>query len=580
MQSSEIRKRYLDFFACREHAIVPSSSLVPENDPSVLFTTAGMQPLVPYLLGEKHPLGNRITDAQKCVRTQDIEEIGDNTHVTFFEMLGNWSFGDYFKKEAIEMCYEFLTSKEEGLGLDKNRIYVTVFAGNNDAPRDEESKEIWMSLGVPSEKIYYLEDNWWSPGDNGPCGPDTEVFYDVSENGLGDMTHEEFLQADERQDIVEIGNNVLIEYEKKDGVVVGKLEKKNIDFGGGLERQTMVAQGKRNVFDTDLFVPVMEYIKENAKDYDERGARIIADHIRTSVFMVADGVVPSNKDRGYILRRLIRRASVYAQKLGLTTSDLSTIAMMFGEQYKSVYPEVFESTGGENQIIIELRKFQETLLKGFKKFEKGIDPFVLATTYGFPIELTQELAKEKGIVVDREEFNEKMKKHQELSKSGSEQKFKGGLADTSEKTTMFHTATHLMLAGLRKYLGEDVFQAGSNITEERTRFDFTYPQKVEREILDKVEYYVNEVIQKKCKVKVEEMSKQSAKDMGVVGSFWEKYPEIVTVYAVECEDGIVYSRELCGGPHVENTGDIKGKFVIKKQESSSAGVRRVKAVLV
>ena len=588
---------------------MPSASLVPENDPSVLFTTAGMQPLVPYLLGAPHPKGKRLVNVQKCVRTGDIEEIGDNTHATFFEMLGNWSLGDpaspdgiggasYFKEDAIKWSYEFLTSKEEGLGLDPKRLYVTVFEGDDPstplslrtgpsttlrtgAPRDNESAEIWKSLGVPAHRIYYLPatKNWWSPGDNGPCGPDSEMFYDLTEKGLGDMTHEEYLAADERQDVVEIWNDVFMEYEKKDGKVIGKLSQKNVDTGAGLERLAMVLQKKNNVFDTDLFNSIIQYIKEYSKEYKEQSVRIIADHIRTSVFLVADGVFPSNKEQGYILRRLIRRAAIRAQQIGLTPSHLNAIALMYGEQYKDIYPAVFNATGDENQIIIELRKFQKTLIEGLKKFEKGTDPFILATTYGFPIELTEELAREKGIVIDREKFDQEMKMHQNLSRRGAGEKFKGGLADTSEKTVMLHTCTHLMLAGLRKYLGGHVHQAGSNITVERTRFDFTHNEKVPREILDKVEAYVNEAIMKGCAVTIEQMPKADAQARGVEGSFWEKYPDVVNVYMVKAADGTTYSQELCGGPHVENTGVIKGAFKITKEEASSAGVRRIKAVL-
>jgi len=596
MQSSEIRQRFLDFFEKRGHAIIPSASLVPENDPSVLFTTAGMQSLVPYLLGEKHPSGNRLANIQKCVRTQDIDEVGDNTHDTFFEMLGNWSLGDYFKEEAIKFCYEFLTDKEEGLGLDKDKLYITVFAGNDDAPRDEESKKGWMSVGVPENRIYYLEDNWWSPGDNGPCGPDSEVFYDVTDKNLGDLSHDEYIKSEENQDVVEIGNNVFIEYEKKDGKVIGKLAQKSVDFGGGLERQAMAVQGKDNIFDTDLFTPIMEKINTLIKvgprlDYQgqtlmDRGGRIIADHIRTAVFMVADGVVPSNTDRGYILRRLIRRAVRYADMVGIAQGELVRVIDAVTHKYEDVYENIkLQHLKIVDEIEREERKFRLTLEKGMKEFEKlskknisGEDAFVLFSTYGFPLELTLELAQERGVSVDEKGFMEEMKKHQELSRSGAEKKFKGGLADNSEKTTMLHTATHLMLAGLRKYLGDGIHQAGSNITEERTRFDFTYPEKVNKETLDKVEEYVNEAISKKCDVVTMEMKKDEAQKAGVEGSFWEKYPDVVTVYKVQCGDTI-YSQELCGGPHVKNTGDIKGVFKIKKQKASSAGVRRIKAVI-
>ncbi|MEK7556052.1 MAG: alanine--tRNA ligase [Patescibacteria group bacterium] len=598
MTSREIRNRFLSFFERRGHAVIPSASLVPENDPSVLFTTAGMQPLVPYLLGTPHPKGKRLVNVQKCVRTQDIEEVGDNTHDTFFEMLGNWSLGDpaspdgigeggYFKEEAITWSYEFLTSKEEGLGLDPKRLYVTVFEGDENAPRDTESAEIWKSLGIPAHRIYYLpaSKNWWSPGDNGPCGPDSEMFYDLTEKGLGDMTHEEYLAADDRQDVVEIWNDVFMEYEKKDGKVIGKLANKNVDTGAGLERLAMVLQGKRNVFDTDLFSQLMVETKKITEDM--RAERVIADHMRTATMMIADGVTPSNTDRGYILRRLIRRAVVKAGGTLMPEHVSATICAIV-ETYKGVYVNVLENKERiAEEINREIEKFSGSVAKGMKEFEKlaktgvisPVDAFILFSTYGFPIEMTEELAKERGIMVDKTGFETEFKKHQELSRAGAEQKFKGGLSDTGEKTTMLHTSTHLMLAGLRKFLGEHVHQAGSNITTERTRFDFTHPEKVPREILDKVEAYVNEAIGKGCAVVVEQMPKEKAKKTGVEGSFWEKYPDMVNVYAVKSEDGTVYSQELCGGPHVENTRTIKGTFKIIKEEASSAGVRRVKAVL-
>lgn len=587
MTSKEIRSRFLEFFRKRGHAIIPSASLVPENDPSVLFTTAGMQPLVPYLLGAPHPAGKRLVNVQKCVRTQDIEEVGDNTHDTFFEMLGNWSLGDYFKEDAIKWSYEFLTSKGEGLGLDPKRLYVTVFEGNENASRDEESANIWKSLGVPANRIYYLpaSKNWWSPGDNGPCGPDSEMFYDLTEKGLGDMTLEEYKAADERQDIVEIWNDVFMEYEKRDGKVVGKLANKNVDTGAGLERLCMVLQEKRNVFDTDLFSGLMAVTKTLTEDI--RAQRIIADHIRTSVMMIGDNVAPSNTDRGYILRRLIRLAIVKAGGK-LTPENVLALVSAVSKTYDGVYDDVLTNKDKIAETInSEVEKFSGTLLRGMKEFSKipiggvvsGAQASTLFTTYGFPFEMINEIAKEKNIFVDEAGFREEMKKHQELSRVGAEQKFKGGLADTSEKTIMLHTSTHLMLAGLRKCLGEHVHQAGSNITVERTRFDFTHPEKVPREILDKVETYVNEAIEKGAAVSIEQMPKTEARAAGVEGSFWEKYPDIVNVYVVKDTNGTIYSRELCGGPHVENTKAIKGKFKIIKEEASSAGVRRIKAVL-
>ncbi|MEK7178727.1 MAG: alanine--tRNA ligase, partial [Patescibacteria group bacterium] len=534
MRSEEIRKRFLEFFKKRGHAIIPSAPLVPENDPSVLFTTAGMQPLVPYLLGEKHPAGDTLANVQKCVRTQDIEEVGDKTHDTFFEMLGNWSLGSYFKKEAIRWSYEFLTSKEEGLGLAPERLYVTVFGGNKDAPKDTESFEIWKSIGVPENHIFFMEGelaekNWWGPGSDGPCGPDTEMFYDVV-GGLSFKSLDEFLAADANQEIVEIWNDVFMEYEKRDGKVIGKLKQKNVDTGAGLERLAMVMQGKDNIFDTDLFSGLMKEISEMASSDSIRAKRIIADHIRTAVFIIGDGVVPSNTDRGYILRRLLRRAVRYSDVLGIKKEFLPALASEVVQKYREVYPNLLrKSEEIQQEIAKEEEKFRRTLAKGEKEFEKfsrvgisGADAFMLFSTYGFPIEMTTEMAEEKGIAVDVLGFAEEMKKHQELSRIGAEKKFKGGLADTGEETTRLHTATHLMLAGLRKYLGDHVHQAGSNITTERTRFDFTHPEKVSREILDKVEAYVNEAAAKRCNIIVRQVPKEQAKKEGVEGSFWVK----------------------------------------------------------
>lgn len=588
MNSRDIRTIFLTFFEKRGHAIVPSASLVPENDPSVLFTTAGMQPLVPYLLGESHPKGQRIANVQKCVRTGDIEEVGDKTHDTFFEMLGNWSLGDYFKDDAIAWSYELLTSKEEGFGLDPERLYITVFAGNADAPRDEEAAAVWKKLGVPEHRIYYLEDNWWSPGENGPCGPDSEMFYDITPEGLGGLSHEEFVAADDAQKVVEIWNDVFMEYEKKDGKVIGKLSQKNVDTGAGLERLAMVLQGTDNIFDTDLFAPIAASIREKAEKEDERAMRIVTDHIRTAVFLIEAGVRPSNTDRGYILRRLLRRAVRYGDVLGLEHGALTDISEAVVTLYKDVYPELADvrDTIAE-EIGKEEEKFRATLAQGMKEFEKimersekeisGTDAFVLFSTYGFPFDMTVELAEERSLSVDEKGFTKEMDEHKVSSRTASEGKFKGGLGGDSEKTRALHTATHLLLAALRKELGADVHQAGSNITEERLRFDFTHPEKVERDVLDRVEAFVNDVISRDVEVCVEEMPKEKAKESGVEGSFWEKYPDTVKVYSI-ADDDAVYSRELCGGPHVERTGGM-GTFRIKKEESSSAGVRRIKAVL-
>ncbi len=599
MDSSEIRSRFLKFFENRGHKIVPSASLVPENDPSVLFNTAGMQPLVPYLLGQDHPMGKRIADIQKCVRTGDLEDIGDNRHFSFFEMMGNWSLGDYFKDEAIKWSYEFLTSKEEGLGLDKNRLYFTIFEGNADAPYDEESKKIWMSLGIPENRIYALpaEDNWWSPGDNGPCGPCSEMFYDMSGN-VGDLSREEFLQAVKDERVIEIWNDVFMEYEKKNGKVIGKLKQKNVDTGAGLERITAVMQGKQTAYETDLFqeffikmeeifpsskieTPVDE-IKE-LKNLKIKTRRIIADHIRASVMMINEKVLPGNKGRGYILRRLIRRTLV-SSRIFTTSLDRNRLAELSGvivDKYKNVYSEL----GVNKQNIFEVLQqecsdFNETLIHGLKEFEKGTDPFVLATTYGFPIELTQELAKEKGKTIDLEDFHKKMAEHQKLSQTASAGMFKGGLANHNEKTVRLHTAHHLLLAGLQAVVGKEVKQRGSNITEERLRIDFLCDHKLTDEEKQKVEAWVNDKISQGLPVTRTEMPLAEAQRLGAEMEFGAKYPDMVSVYFIGGNGNVenAISKEFCGGPHVQNTKEL-GQFKILKEEAVSAGVRRIKAVL-
>lgn len=601
MSGNEIRKRFLAFFEKRGHTIIPSAPLVPENDPTVLFNTAGMQPLVPYLMGHPHPTGSkRLADAQKCVRTNDIEEVGDNTHLTFFEMLGNWSLGDYFKKEAITWSYEFITSIEEGLGLDPQRLYVTVFAGDAQVARDEESAQIWRDMfaeqGISGERIYFLgaDANWWpavkkdTDAWTGPTGPCTEMFYDVTGTLTNGLTLEEFKAADDRQAVVEIWNDVFMDQEKRAGVIVAPLTSKNVDTGSGLERVTAVVQGKQNVFETDLFTPILEVIDAHTTTPDARARRIIADHIRTATFLIADGVTPSNTDQGYILRRLIRRAVRYSDALGIPVGSLASfvapVVATFGEHYKNLIEKTDHIV---HTITHEEEQFRKTLDKGIKHFEKlpagnisGHEAYILFTTYGFPIEFTEELAQARGVSVDRDAFDAEMKQHQELSRKGAEQKFKGGLADHSDKVVQYHTATHLMLAGLRRELGKGIHQAGSNITAERLRFDFTHPDKVEREVLEKVERFVNDAIKTGATVTTEVLAKDVAhNDATIEGSFWEKYPDQVTVYTITGPDGTIYSRELCGGPHVANTTDIKGVFKITKEESSSAGVRRVKAVL-
>lgn len=581
MKSEEVRKRFLVFFEKRGHAVIPSASLVPENDPSVLFTTAGMQPLVPYLLGQKHPAGVRLVNVQKCVRTQDIDEVGDNTHDTFFEMLGNWSLGDYFKEEAIRWSYEFLTSKEEGLGLEPKRLYVTVFAGDENAPRDEESARIWKSLGVPNHRIYYLgaDKNWWSPGDNGPCGPDTEMYYDVTDEGVGDLSLEEFKTADDAQRVVEIWNDVFMEYEKKDGKVIGKLAKKNVDTGAGLERMAMVLQGKKNIFDTDLLVSIMEKIVGT----DLRARRIVADHIRTAVMILADGVMPSNTDRGYVLRRLLRRAVRFADQLGMPAGSLGDVAAPVFDIYDGVYPVREKHTGIRTEILKEEEKFRQTLAKGLRIFEKmpavsGSDAFMLFSTYGFPLELTLELAKERGMAVDVEEFKREFAKHQELSRAGAGEKFKGGLADHLPETIRLHTAHHLLLAALQKVLGSGVHQRGSNITAMRLRIDFSFERKMTDQEKKRVEDMVNGWIAEKLAVVRRDMPKAEAEKLGAEMEFGATYGDVVSVYVVERSDGTRVSAEFCGGPHVANTGEL-GHFSIQKEEAVAAGIRRIKGTL-
>ncbi len=586
MHTNELREKYLEFFRSKDHAVIPSAPLIPENDPSVLFNTAGMQPLVPYLLGKPHPMGKRIVDVQKCVRTGDIDDVGDDTHLTFFEMLGNWSLGDYFKRESIQWSWEFLTDTK-WLGLSPNMLSVTVFEGDQNAPRDDESAEIWRTLGVPEERIAYLpaEDNWWAAGPTGPCGPDTEIFYWV---GTGEPQGN---KGSHPKEWMEIWNNVFMQYNRVDANTLEKLPAPCVDTGMGLERTIVTLNGLKNVYETDAFAPALEKVRTLVGEgYLERSARIVADHVRAAVHMIADGALPKNVDQGYILRRLIRRAIREFHRMGYKQTALAEIAGIFIDQFSTVYASVGENTNKIlDTLVAEEKKFQQTLEKGLREAEKrmatgvltGKDAFELFSTYGFPLEMTEEIAVERGVSVNREEFQQEFKQHQDLSRTASAGKFKGGLADHSAKVTAYHTATHLMLAALRQELGKDVHQAGSNITEERTRFDFTYPEKVPRETLDRVEAYVNTAIAAGATVTTTVMDKDAAKAAGVEGSFWEKYPEKVTVYQVKGPDGTVYSQELCGGPHVATTADIAafGRFRIAKEEASSAGVRRVKAVL-
>ena len=568
MTSREIRNKFLEFFKSKGHAVLPSASLIPVGDSSVLFTTAGMQPLVPYLLGAAHPAGTRLVSAQKCVRTGDIDDIGDNRHLTFFEMLGNWSRGDYFKDESIAWSYEFLTDKNVGLGLDPSRLYVTCFEGDESAPRDEESKTIWMKAGIPEARIYFLgkEDNWWGPGDNGPCGPDTEIFYDVS-GSCGELSHGEFLAAQKSEKVIEIWNNVFMEYESRNGKVIGKLAQKNVDTGMGLERITAVMNGFDNVYDTDLF--------NGEKNKEER---IVADHVKAALFLISDGVVPGNTGQGYIVRRLIRRAVRFSKEPLAGKIDA----------IKKLYAGIYE-LDDRGEIEKEEAKFRTTLEKGMKEFDAGTDPFTLFTTYGFPIELTEELAREKGILIDRAAFEAKMTEHQKLSQTSSAGMFKGGLANHNEATIKLHTAHHLLLAALQQVLGPEVKQRGSNITEERLRIDFAFDRKMTDEEKKKVEDIVNDAIAKDFKVIKREMSKTDAEKLGAQMEFGAKYGDTVSVYFIENENGEAFSKEFCGGPHVEQTGALaslrdpegnpKGNFKIQKEEASSAGVRRIKGIL-
>ena len=647
--SAQLREMFQKFMESKGHHRIQSASVIPENDPTVLFTTAGMHPLVPYLMGTPHPAGTRLTDVQKCIRTGDIDDVGDPSHLTFFEMLGNWSLGDYFKKEAISWSWEFLTSPEY-LGLDKDKLAFTVFEGDEDCPRDVESHDLWRSMGVAEDHIFYLpkEHNWWGPaGITGPCGPDTEMFIIVKEPCGPDCS-----PACKCGAYLEIWNDVFMQYNKQQDGSFLPLVKKNVDTGMGLERTICVLNGKKSVYETDLFERILGRIEElsgkkyQANDEHSKAFRIIADHMRTSTFILGDdrGVSPSNTDQGYILRRLIRRAVRYGMQLGMPEGFTAEVAQVIIDQYKDVYPELTRNSAFVlEQLKLEEARFARTLKQGEKEFDKvynnalntkalldsilaagdkaafarelaqqkklrpspdmmpiidaanagdeaalvaalqarmatldtldGRSAFKLYDTYGFPIEMTRELAAEKGLKVDEEDFAERFKKHQELSHQGADQKFKGGLADHSEETAKLHTATHLLHAALRKVLGDEVAQKGSNITAERLRFDFSFGRKVTKEELDEVEKLVNEAIAAKAPVVCEEMTVPEAKEKGAIGLFESKYGEKVRTYKMG-----EYSFEICGGPHAENTGDL-GSFKILKEESSSAGVRRIKAVI-
>ena len=558
MTTKELKEKYLKFFEEKGHKVIPNACLIPEIDSMVLFTTAGMHPLIPYLLGQRHPAGDKLVNSQKCIRTSDIEKVGNDIHLTFFEMLGNWGLGSYWKQEAIKWSWEFLTSKE-WLGLDKDKISVSCFAGDpgsggagKDVPKDTESARIWESVGIPKSRIKFLgrEENWWGPaGKTGPCGPCTEMFY----NG------------------VEIWNDVFMEYNLT-AQGYEPLKQKNVDTGMGVERTVAVLNNKKSVYDIEPLKSIVSKVKELGNKEDVKAERIIADHLRAACFILDEEVVPSNLERGYVLRRLIRRAIRYAKKIGIEQAFTHKIA------------EVIEGVDNKDfvieQLVQEEERFSKTLEKGLREFEKGTDPFILFTTYGFPIEMTEELAKEKGIKIDKKKFEKEFEKHQKLSRTATAGKFKSGLADHSEEVTKLHTTAHLLLSALRKVLGEHVSQKGSNITRERLRLDFSHSEKLTDEQLKKIEDLVNEQIKKNLLISCCETSLDEAKKMGAMGVFETKYGDKVKVYSIgpSTGSGQAFSCEVCAGPHVKSTGQL-GNFRIKKQESSSAGVRRIKAVL-
>ncbi len=585
LSTDQLRQAYLDFFRSKGHAVIPGAPLVPENDPTVLFTTAGMHPLVPYLMGETHPAGRRLTDVQRCVRTGDIDEVGDASHLTMFEMLGNWSLGDYFKEGAIEMSFEFLTKV---LGIPVHMLAVTCFEGDKDAPRDDESAAIWMKLGIPKERIGFLPKakNWWGPaGQTGPCGPDTEMFYWV---GDGEPTGN---PATHDAEWLEIWNDVFMQYNKNADGTFTPLKQQNVDTGMGLERVAKVLQGVASVYDTDRMGPIVGVIREKRKEKSDspeevRHVRIIADHLKAATFMVMDGVKPSNVDQGYVLRRIIRRAIRSALRLGIEADGVFSagIALEVINQYAGAYPMLRSK---EEEIADTLRKeelqFGRTLKEGMKHFERtaekasgridGQSAFHLYDTYGFPIELTREMAQERGMSIDEDGFKKAFEEHQNKSRAGAEQKFKGGLADHSAETTKLHTATHLLNAALKQVLGPDVQQKGSNITAERLRFDFNYAEKMTPEQIKKVEDLVNEAIKADAPISYHLTTVEGAKEEGAIGVFDSRYGSEVKVYVMGR-----FSKEICGGPHVARTGML-GSFKIQKEESSSAGVRRIKAVV-
>jgi len=639
--STELRLKYLDFFKSKGHAIIQSASLIPENDPTVLFTTAGMHPLVPYLLGEKHPQGKRLCNVQKCIRTGDIDDVGDSWHLSFFEMMGNWSLGDYFKKEAIQMSFEFLTNKNY-LAIPKEKLSVTAFIGDKDCPKDTEAASTWESLGMPKNRIHFLpkEDNWWGPaGETGPCGPDTEMFYHVLD--VQEKNTEEFVKLNKSGKFCEIWNDVLMQYTKNKEGKYEESKQKNIDTGMGVERTVAVLNGFDNAYEVDTIKPIFNKVlslsgkkENNLTQIEIRSARIITDHLRTSVMILGDdkGLTPSNVDQGYVLRKFIRRSIRHTRLMGIKEDFCKSVAEIAVSVMGKVYPEVEKN---KEFIFAELKKEEEkfkiALDKGMivaeKLFEKkkaidekkflsvmqspekrsffvsylegkfeesnnykitkteldfalvnGKEAFDLFQSYGFPLEIIDEIATEARLIVDHIGFRKELESHQELSRKGAEQKFKGGLADASEATTKLHTAAHLTLSALKEIVNPNIEQKGANITAERLRFDFNLDRKLTEEEIKKIEEWVNNVIAQNCEVKMDILSLDEAKNAGAHGTFTAKYGEQVKVYTVKDSNGKIYSKEICGGPHVQNTHNI-GHYKIIKEESSSAGVRRIKAVL-
>lgn len=591
LTAKQLREMWINFYKEKGHVLIDGASLVPENDPSVLFTTAGMHPLVPYLLGEKHPCGRRLVDIQKCIRTGDIEDVGDDYHCTFFEMMGNWSLGDYFKKEKIAWSYEFLTSPKY-LDIPKEDLVVTVFAGDETAPRDEESYNAWRSCGLPESKIFFLpkKNNWWILASGvGPCGPDSEMFIDTKKP----KCCPECSPACDCGKYIEIGNDVFMEYIKtsKDGPIKQNPQK-NVDTGFGFDRLLYISNNLESVYDSELFMPIIKKIEEISNRYyllnDEtkRCMRIIADHIKASVFMISDGVVPLNVEQGYVLRRLLRRAINCANRLNFSGDRLVELVPVVVDIYKDFYPVLVKNMEMIEQVILqESEKFSKTLNQGIKEFEKvamyckdgvlnGKTAFRLYDTFGFPLELTRELAKEKNLTIDEQGYQEAYKKHQETSKANNDKVFKGGLADTGERTVRLHTAAHILQAGLRKIVSPDIYQKGCNITSERLRFDFNCDHKLSDDEKQRLEDYVNDVINQDLPVVCQEMDIDEAREEGALGIFDNKYGNKVKVYTI----GNV-SKEICGGPHAKHTGELK-KFKILKEESSSAGVRRIKATII